>query len=259
MARWSAVSRRLFGRPRGRRNCCGLAHHSRRRRLGRFFVQLTTLLGWHRDLVAKRWTYPHSRPGRRGIAKETTALVFREREPTVGLPPHPGRARHHGHCHRRLERLGHLVASRRRAVPTAIGTDLGGVPLRTGERIDGVRLLPCRHRAPPQALRPHVHPNDTRLVRIAGLTAKPAADWVTQQARSLAMDLAEHANAIKFLIRDRDTKFTASFDTVFAGPWASGLHIRSQLLRGQPAQVLPALAWPVRSDLRQSCSTSRRL
>jgi transposase len=48
-----------------------------RQRLGRSFVQPATLFGWHRDLVANRWTDPHARPGRPGIAKGTTALVLR--------------------------------------------------------------------------------------------------------------------------------------------------------------------------------------
>ena len=48
-----------------------------RRRLGRFFVQPATLLRWHRELVRRRWTYPHSRPGRPDIAETTTVLVLR--------------------------------------------------------------------------------------------------------------------------------------------------------------------------------------
>ncbi|MHB1612755.1 MAG: integrase core domain-containing protein [Actinomycetes bacterium] len=58
--------------------------------------------------------------------------------------------------------------------------------------------------------------HDSRRLRIAGITSNPVASWVTQQARNLSMDLADQATPLKFLIRDRDTKYTASFDAVFA-------------------------------------------
>jgi putative transposase len=57
--------------------------------------------------------------------------------------------------------------------------------------------------------------HDTRIARVAGITERPVADWVTQQARNISMDLNDHALAVKFLLRDRDSKFTAAFDAVF--------------------------------------------
>jgi putative transposase len=53
-----------------------------------------------------------------------------------------------------------------------------------------------------------------RRVWLAGCPPKPTGTWVTQQARNLALDLADHG--VRFLIRDRESKYTGPFDEVFA-------------------------------------------
>jgi len=62
----------------------------------------------------------------------------------------------------------------------------------------------------------------TRQVHMAGITANLDTGWVTQQARQVIWKLAESEATIHFLIRDRDSKFTMEFDTVFK---SEGMHI----------------------------------
>jgi transposase InsO family protein len=55
----------------------------------------------------------------------------------------------------------------------------------------------------------------TRRMHLGGVTSHPTGEWMVQQARSLALSPGERFEDIRFLIRDRGSHFTASFDAVF--------------------------------------------
>jgi transposase InsO family protein len=84
-------------------------------------------------------------------------------------------------------------------------------------------------------------------VRIAGITANPDGAWVTQQARNLVMRLDDERVAARFLIRDRDSKFTASFDEVFR---AEGIRVIKAPVRASRARA-HAERWV--ESLRREC------
>src|SRR3954454_14586498 len=75
----------------------------------------------------------------------------------------------------------------------------------------------------------------SRRVHLAGCTANPSCAWVTQQARQLAWTLPNQRPSLRYLIRDRDSKFTRDFDAVFA---SEGIQIIKTPVRAPKANAL---------------------
>jgi putative transposase len=177
------------------------------------------IMAWHRRLVSRKGDYTtHRRPGRPPTATAIKKLVLR----MAAENPAWGHRRVQGE----LVGLGHRIAAspvgqilhdagldpppgRAELVPVPHRPSQGR--LRHGLRARGYRV-PLRTRI--YALIAVEH--GSRRAHLAGVTAHPSGAWTAPVVRNLMMDLGDRATTIKFLLRDRDSRFTGAFDGVFA-------------------------------------------
>src|ERR1035438_3528092 len=219
----NAVLRRHVGRvryePADRAWFTALARLVPRRRWDQVFpVTPATLLAWHRRLAAKKYdTSKRSKPGRPRTVPGIASLVVRlaKENPLWG----------HRRIHGELTKLGVTVApSTVWEILHAAGID--PAPRRSGPawrqflraQAAGIVAVDFLHADTVLLTRLHVLvfiEHGTRRMHLGGVTPHPAGAWTVQQARNLALNLDHRFEDFRFLIRDRGSNFTASFDAVF--------------------------------------------
>ncbi len=214
------VLRRQVGRPHLRRRdrlfMAALSRALPRARWSSFVVSPQTLLRWHRELVRRKWTYKRiSIGGRPPITDEVRELIVRMGRDN----PRWGCLRIRGE----LAKLGIRVsATKIRTLLRRAG--LGPAPRRGGPnwgeflRAQAQGILAFDFFTVETLMFGTLYALfgielRSRRVHVLGVTRNPDSAWVTQQARNLAV--GEWLQGVRFLIRDRDSKFSGPFDEVF--------------------------------------------
>src|ERR1035438_4872626 len=251
----NAVLRRHAGRiryePADRVWFAALARLLPRRRWTKIFpVTPATLLAWHHRLAAqKHHSRKRRKPGRPPTAASLARLVVRlaKENPLWGYRRIQGE----------LTKLGLAVApSTVYEILRAAG--INPAPHRSGPtwrqflqaQAAGIVAVDFLHVDTVLLRRLYVLifiEHGTRRMHLGGVTAHPTGDWTVQQARNLALTLDERFGAIKFLIRDRGSNFTASFDAVFE---ATGARIlRSAVQAPRMNAICERLAGTLRREI----------
>jgi putative transposase len=194
-----------------------------RRRQG-LVVTPATLLRWHRELVRRRWTYPQRRSGRPPTGRSLRELVLRlaRENPAWGYQRIAGELLKLGFrispstVRRLLASAGLDPAPRRHALSwpaflrrqaaSMLACDFFTVETVTLRRLYVLFFIEL----------------GSRRVHLAGCTPNPSREWVVQQARNLSF--TNVLERMRFLIHDRDSKFTAAFDEVFRSEGIRVIH-----------------------------------
>ena len=201
-----------------------------------FMVTPATLLRWHRRLVAWRWRY-QGRAGRPPLGRDIRELILRfaRENPRWGYQRLVGELKGLGivvsaTTVRQVLREGKLGPAGKRGGPTwreflrAQARSMIAVDFFTVETVWLRRFYVL-----------FFIELGSRRVHFAGCTANPNSLWVTQQARQATWMLPERADAVRFLIRDRDSKFTNGFDAVFR---SEGIRIVRAPIRAPQANAV---------------------
>jgi putative transposase len=181
-----------------------------------FVVPPKTLLRWHRRLVTRRWTYPR-RVGRPPIGGEIRELVLRlaRENPRWGYQRIAGELGGLG-----LTVSASTVRNLLRQAGLGPAGERAGLSWRAFLRAQAQSMLAVDFFTVETVALRRLYvlfyiELGSRRVHLAGCTPNPDGAWVSQQARQLVWTFPERAMPVRFLIRDRDSKFTRDFDAVF--------------------------------------------
>ena len=208
------VLRRQVKRPRFRVSdrvfLAAAARRLPRTRWERFLVTPKTLLRWHRELVRSKWARYNRRPGRPPLPAELRELILR----LAREDPRWGYRRIQGE----LQKLGIKVSA------TAIRNLLARRGTTTWRQFlaqQAASMVACDFFTVETVWLKRIYvlvfiELATRRVHLAGCTSNPHGAWVVQQARNFTLHFDEPEGPFRFLIHDRDAKFSGPFDEVFA-------------------------------------------